>query len=142
MEIKDILTLIQAVSDSKLTSFTYEEGDTKIAFEVNKNQQVVTQTIDMKPQTVEVNESKGTQEDYQYITSPMVGTFYEACSEDSKPFIEVGDIIKKGQIIGIVEAMKLMNEIESPYDGIVEEIFIQNREMVGFEQVLVKLRVR
>lgn len=75
-----------------------------------------------------------------FITSPMVGTFYAAPSEGAEPFISVGDTVKKGQVVGIVEAMKLMNEIESPYDGIVEKILVENKAMVGFGQELVLIK--
>ncbi|MDE7298285.1 MAG: acetyl-CoA carboxylase biotin carboxyl carrier protein [Lachnospiraceae bacterium] len=75
-----------------------------------------------------------------YITSPMVGTFYSAPSEGAEPFISVGDTVKQGQVVGIVEAMKLMNEIESPFDGVVEKILVENKEMVGFGQELVLIK--
>lgn len=142
MELKDIITLIQTISDSNLTSFEYQEGNTKLSIQMDHNecrtggkpvviqQEVVLKDID----------DKHSVENCNLITSPMVGTFYSAKSEDSKPFIQVGDRIKKGQVIGIVEAMKLMNEIESPYEGIVEEILVKNQEMVGFGQLLVRVR--
>lgn len=139
MDIKEILTLIQSVSDSNLTSFTYEEGDTKLCFEVN--QAIRKEEINTKDRRVEVFPVVESQECFEYITSPMVGTFYQAASEEGKPFVEVGDRIKKGQVVGIIEAMKLMNEIESPFDGTVEEILVKNNDMVGFEQVLIKIKV-
>lgn len=73
------------------------------------------------------------------IKSPTVGTFYNASSPESAPFIQVGDVIKKGQVIGIVEAMKVMNEIDSPIDATVEEIPVKDEEMVEFGQALVVL---
>ena len=66
--------------------------------------------------------------------SPMVGTFYTAPSVDAEPFVKVGDVVKEGQTIGIVEAMKLMNEIESEFDGTVKEILVENEQMVEFGQ--------
>ena len=74
------------------------------------------------------------------ITSPLVGTFYTAPSPDDAPFISVGDTVKKGQVIGIVEAMKLMNEIESEHDGVITEIMVNNGDMVEYGQVLVKVK--
>ena len=62
------------------------------------------------------------------VKSPLVGTFYAAPSEDAEPFIKVGDTVKKGQTLAIVEAMKLMNEIESEFDGVVTEILVENEE--------------
>ena len=74
------------------------------------------------------------------IKAPLVGTFYAAPSPDQPPFVQVGDTVKKGQVIGIVEAMKLMNEIESEYDGIVEEILVKNEETVEYGQPLFRIR--
>lgn len=142
MDVKDIVTLIQKVSDSKLTTFEYQEGETKLAFQISRDTVTTLNTEMVKVQTVLQTDTNEMQEDstYKYITSPMVGTFYSSASEDGEPFIHVGDEIKKGQVIGIVEAMKLMNEIESPYSGVVEEILVENREMIGYEQVLVRIR--
>ena len=73
------------------------------------------------------------------ITSPLVGTFYSSPSPDAPSFVNVGDRVKKGQVIGIIEAMKLMNEIESDYDGVVTEILIKNEETVEFGQPLFRI---
>ena len=70
------------------------------------------------------------------INSPLVGTFYAAPSEDAEPFVKVGDRVKKGQIIAIVEAMKLMNEIESEYDGVITEILVNNATGVEYGEAL------
>ncbi|MDO5411129.1 MAG: acetyl-CoA carboxylase biotin carboxyl carrier protein [Lachnospiraceae bacterium] len=70
------------------------------------------------------------------VKSPLVGTFYVAPSEDAAPFVKVGDTVKKGQTIAIVEAMKLMNEIESDFDGVVKEILVENGTMVEYGQPL------
>lgn len=86
-------------------------------------------------------QAAGKETEGEYITSPMVGTFYAAPGEDAPPYISVGDVVKKGQVVGIVEAMKLMNEIESPYDGIVEKILVENKAMVGFGDELVLVRI-
>lgn len=70
------------------------------------------------------------------INSPLVGTFYTAPSEDAQAFVKVGDRVKKGQIVAIVEAMKLMNEIESEYDGVITEILVDNATGVGYGEAL------
>lgn len=75
----------------------------------------------------------------QAITSPMVGTFYRAPSPGAAPFIEVGDSVKKGQVIGIIEAMKLLNEIEADKDGVVQAFAAENGQPVEFGQPLVIL---
>ena len=72
----------------------------------------------------------------QAVTSPMVGTFYKAPSPDARPFVEVGQTISKGDVVCIVEAMKLMNEIESEFSGKVVEVCVEDGQPVEFGQVL------
>ena len=73
------------------------------------------------------------------VESPLVGTFYAAPAEDAESFVKVGDRVEKGQTLGIVEAMKLMNEIESDYSGTVAEILVNNREGVEYGQPLFRI---
>ena len=141
MEMENIIKLIQTVSESSLTSFEYTEGDSTLSFRIDRNANLVEPTI-LKPSDtrIEVNVAPNKKDDQNLtITSPVVGVFYAAKSEDSDPFISVGDVVKKGQVIGIVEAMKLMNEIESPYDGVVEEILVTNKDVVEYGQSLVSI---
>jgi|InofroStandDraft_1065614.scaffolds.fasta_scaffold05056_10 acetyl-CoA carboxylase, biotin carboxyl carrier protein len=74
------------------------------------------------------------------VTSPLVGTFYRAPSPEADPFVQVGDTVRKGQVLGIIEAMKLMNEIESEYDGVVEAILVENENVVEYGQPLFRIR--
>ena len=74
------------------------------------------------------------------VNAPLVGTFYRAPSPEDKPFVEVGQKVKKGDVVGIIEAMKLMNEINAPADGVVEEILAENGNMVEFNETLMILR--
>jgi acetyl-CoA carboxylase biotin carboxyl carrier protein len=74
------------------------------------------------------------------VNSPIVGTFYRAASPDSPPFCEVGSRVKEGQVLCIIEAMKLMNEIESDIDGVILEIFPQNAQAVEFGEPLFSIR--
>lgn len=76
---------------------------------------------------------------FSEITAKVVGVFYAASSPGAKPYITVGSKIKKGDVIGIIEAMKLMNEIESPISGTVKKIHVDNEELVEFGQVLVSV---
>ncbi len=140
MEMENIIKLIQTVSESSLTSFKYTEGDSSLSLEINRGV-VYNQAPEIQISPV-VTGVKTANEDSCKLTinSPMVGTFYSAKSEDSEPYITVGDVVKKGQIIGIVEAMKLMNEIESAYDGIVEAILVRNKDMVEYGQALVSIK--
>ena len=70
----------------------------------------------------------------------LVGTFYSASSPDAEPFVKEGDTVKKGQVLGIIEAMKLMNEIESEFDGVVEAVLVSNEEVVEYGQPLFRIR--
>ncbi len=115
----------------------------------NKNTEVSTTQIQAQPviPNIQVNtennvvkESKTCEEEYKIIKSPMVGTFYASSSPEAKPFVKVGDIVKKGQVVCIVEAMKLMNEIESEFDGEVAEICVKNEDVVEYGMPLFKLK--
>ena len=74
------------------------------------------------------------------IKSPIVGTFYRAPSPDAPSYVEVGSSVKKGQPLCILEAMKLMNTLEAEYDGVIEEILVQNGDLVEFDQPIFKIR--
>jgi acetyl-CoA carboxylase biotin carboxyl carrier protein len=73
------------------------------------------------------------------IKAPLVGTFYAAPSPDQKPFVQVGDTVKKGDVVLIIESMKLMNEVTSDIDGVVQEILVKNGEAVEYDQPLMIL---
>lgn len=79
---------------------------------------------------------------YHPVEAPLVGTFYRAPSPESDPFVEVGDSVKTGDVLCIVEAMKSMNEIQSDVSGVVREICVENADMVEFEQVLFRIEAR
>lgn len=149
MEFEKILELIHAVSDSNLTKFHLADGEWQLDMETNKQQQVKTVVVKesdgVQIAAAPVNEiafTDDSQEDKDekvtgnVVKSPLVGTFYRASSPDSEPFVKVGDTVKKGQVLAIVEAMKLMNEIESEFDGTVKEILVENEQMVEYGQAL------
>ena len=154
MEFENLLTLIKTVSDSELTDFDYEENGTRIRLKKKKETVVVSGVSSNVPvmglenmQTVEnaaaVN-TANTQTDNGepeglVVKSPLVGTFYAAPAEDADPFVSVGDQVKKGQTLAIVEAMKLMNEIESEFDGKVAEIYVENGQAVEYGQPLFRI---
>ena len=75
----------------------------------------------------------------QIVRSPLVGTFYAAPAEDAEPFVRTGDKIKQGQVLAIVEAMKLMNDIESEYEGEIAEIYVENGQSVEYGQPLFRI---
>ena len=95
------------------------------------------------PTVVEIDSTKKEEqkdENLQIITSPMVGTFYSSDAPDKPAYVKVGDKINKGQVVCIVEAMKLMNEIESEFDGEVVEVCAKNEEMVEYGEILFKIK--
>lgn len=151
MEFENLVKLIQAVSDSELTQFAYRENGVNISMKKDKKQKLVTVNgsnaggmLDMAAFELEGEKSlagqKGSQAEGNVVKSPLVGTFYSAQSPDAEPFVKVGDTVSKGQVLGIVEAMKLMNEIESEYDGIVEAILVENENVVEYGQPLFRIR--
>ena len=145
MEFEKMIELIKTVSDSNLTQFQIEEDGFKLSMKTDKQSKVVVQKQESVPkeiQSVAMDEIKPAEQkeikkaEGNVVKSPLVGTFYSATSPDSAPFVTVGETVKKGQVLGIVEAMKLMNEIESEFDGVVKEIQIENEQVVEYGQPL------
>lgn len=93
-----------------------------------------------EPAAVSIPAAEQVPDDCIEISSPMVGVFYSAPAENAQPFVSVGDPVKKGDVLCIIEAMKLMNEIVSEYDGVVEEICAVNSQVVDFGHPLFRLR--
>jgi acetyl-CoA carboxylase biotin carboxyl carrier protein len=157
MEINDIIRLMQAVKENELTSFKMEKGDLKLSFK--KEKEIVTMAGNpsvqaeapagvFTRQTPPASTSSGNTVEAagndigseKLVASPLVGTFYNAPSPDSEPFVKAGDRVKKGQVLGIIEAMKLMNEIECECDGVVEAILVSNEDVVEYGQPLFRIR--
>lgn len=160
MRIDEILQLVEAISRSTLTEFQYEEGAVKLSLvknigladmagNIQETQSHMKQTIsseqaapgfqgERNEKQAEVSGDKGISGviDGKIIKSPLVGTFYAAPSEDAAPFVAAGDSVKEGQVLAIVEAMKLMNDIESDYTGVVAEILVKNGDTVEYGQPL------
>ena len=159
MDYKEIVNLMKEMNKTNLTKLEIEENGVKICLEkeaavVSAAQPMIANPVAMPgyapaaviqsqavAQTAVVtpvsNEGSGKEQEEagtKKITSPMVGTFYTAASPDKPPFVKIGDKVKKGQTICIIEAMKLMNEIESEHDGEIVKILINNEEMVEFGQ--------
>ena len=167
MDYQQILELVKEVSKAGLTNFEYTEGNIRIAMSCPQPEEKIVvpasnialqeaigasasgvsginttgmagaaATTTAQPQAEEAAEEKGG----NLVKSPLVGTFYAAPSEDAEPFVKVGDTVKKGQTLAIVEAMKLMNEIESEFDGVVTEILVENEDNVEYGQPLFRIQ--
>lgn len=154
MEMEKMIELIDAVSKSDLTGFKYEEEGIKLHLSKKENTCYVTENLSapVNEVTTSAAEIKKAAEGDQIsgtsaeetpvgnvVESPLVGTFYAAPAEDAESFVKVGDRVEKGQTLGIVEAMKLMNEIESDYSGTVAEILVNNQEGVEYGQPLFRI---
>lgn len=142
---EQIVELIQAVSASSIGELNYEEGNLKISLKKEENNTVFTSAEPVscavpKPMVVSETKAELPAADEKVIKSPLVGTFYAAPAENAEPFIKVGDQVQEGKVLGIVEAMKLMNEIESEFDGVIEKILVENGETVEYGQPLFVVR--
>ena len=151
MNYDDIKKLIDDMGNSKIDELNIEFPDgIKISMKKDKapvapiqmpeNIQYV--TVPDKA-TVSDNKNEVNKEEtieYKVVKSPMVGTFYSKSSPNAKPYVQVGSKVKKGDILCIVEAMKLMNEIESEFDGEIAEICVEDGEMVDYGKPLFKLK--
>lgn len=137
MKIEDLCRLVQVVTDSNLSDFTYEENGVKVSMRSKMGQEGGS----VLPVPGETSSSLPSSEG-QTVDSPLVGIFYAAPSETDAPFVQVGDWVKKGQTVAIVEAMKLMNEIECSCDGQVIEILAQNGQTVEYGQPLIRVQTR
>ena len=144
----------RTVSKSDLTGFKYEEEGIKLHLSKKENTCYVTENLSAPVNAVttsaaeikkaaEGDQISGTSAEEipvgNVVESPLVGTFYAAPAEDAESFVKVGDRVEKGQTLGIVEAMKLMNEIESDYSGTVAEILVNNQEGVEYGQPLFRI---
>lgn len=140
MEVDCLIKLIETVSHSGLSKFAYEENGVRIQME--KPETVRPQVMPVTSETaVQTAEEKTAEEKTDYaVTCPLVGIFYAAPEEGAEPFVKVGDTVKKGQTLAIVEAMKLMNEIESEFDGVLTEVLAENGQAVEFGQELFRIR--
>ena len=140
MKIDEIIKLIETVSKNDVDTLNYATDSEKIVIKKNKTKLVagevqpvpVAQSVSFEA----ANTAENTKVAGHTVTSPLVGTFYSAPSPDSPSFVNVGDRVKKGQVIGIIEAMKLMNELESDFDGVIKEILVKDEDVVEYGQPL------
>ncbi|MEZ4505578.1 MAG: acetyl-CoA carboxylase biotin carboxyl carrier protein [Thermomicrobiales bacterium] len=123
-----------------LTTLDVEHEGSRVRIKIEAPRKVV---VDSAPETVSVQTSTpapSKQDDGQLVvTSPMIGTFYASPSPGEPPFVQEGDEVEAGQVIGIIEAMKIMNEITSEHGGIVSKILVTNAQPVEYGQPLVHI---
>lgn len=145
MNYEDIKKLIDDMGNSKLTEISIDFLDgTKIGMKkevkvVEKVQEKNIQHIEQK-EVNEIVETETQEDNCKIVKSPMVGTFYLKPDPNSNPYVEIGKKVKKGDILCIIEAMKLMNEIECEFDGEITEILVKDGEMVEYGKPLFKIK--
>ncbi len=143
MKLNEIKSIIKDFEASSLTVLELEADNVKLKLSKNKDQMFESKAV---IQTDEITSTDAlntvpaatieTQVPTTPIKSPLVGTFYESATPNGKAFVKVGDKVKKGQVVCIVEAMKIMNEIASPFDGTIEQVLFKNGAVVGFDDTL------
>ena len=143
MDIRKIKTLIEMLEASNLNEIEVSQGEESVRISKSSGEIKVLQDsnigINNKSQSINKidnnqieNEIKGNQ-----VTSPIVGTFYRKPSPDKEPFVKVGDIVNKGDVLCIIEAMKMMNEIKSEFDGKISSIEVDDGQPVEFGQTII-----
>ena len=162
MNINEIKDLMAQFNQSSLREFSYKNQSDELTFSKNEGQAAVptasatpivaplqvasAPVIEPTPQAAPpaepetVSEAPAPAAEGDVVESPLVGVAYLAAGPDKPPFVSVGDQVKKGQTLMIIEAMKVMNEVPAPKDGLVTEILVQNEEMVEFGKGLVRIK--
>ena len=160
MNLNEIKDLMAQFDQSSLKEFSYKNGTDELVFSKNEAKLVAEtslapqpvvpavaptaalQTPTTTPAAEAVSESSVTESvaEGDLVESPLVGVAYLAAGPDKPNFVSVGDTVKKGQTLVIIEAMKVMNEIPAPKDGVVTEILVENEEMVEFGKGLVRIK--
>ena len=151
MDLRKIKKLIEMLQESDLNEIEVKEGEESVRINRKKESvihastpisvgQNLNQSSAPLPQTDSSEMENGqVAEDLNHITSPMVGTFYRKPAPDKEPFIEVGQTVKKGDTVCIIEAMKMMNQVKSEFDGKVIAINIEDGDPVEFGQELISI---
>ena len=154
MTYAEVKELISIVNHSVLTNFELNMDNVSIKMSKNKDTMITQSTVNIvhnmqttpiqpiqiqKTETSSVSEEI-TEQSGNIVKSPIVGTFYAAPGSDKPSFVKIGDKVKEGDILCIVEAMKIMNEIPSPYTGEIAEIYVSNEELVEYGQPLFRIK--
>lgn len=152
-DIDTIEKLADIIRKNELSELTISDGDKKITIKGKKCQPPMpmpvpmisgsapVQTAPPVEHTLAASEASMAEEvSGKIVKSPIVGTFYSAPSPDKPPFVKTGDEVKKGDVIMIIESMKLMNEIQSDFDGVVEQILVSDGQAVEFDQPIMVIK--
>lgn len=135
IDIRQIEDLVRIIEHSSLTEFSLRDGQFKMKMAKREGRIEIQTTEGM-----EADRTVPEDEEEDFITSPIVGTFYAASSPDMPPFVKQGDRVKAGQPVCILEAMKLMNEISSDFDCEIEAVLVSNEQKVEYGQPMFKIK--
>lgn len=148
MDLEKIAALVKIVEDSALQEFIYKDENVKIVLNKRENAPVIAAGgMPMAPMgpapmgsPAPAAEASAEEEESCFITSPIVGTFYSASAPDVPAYVRVGDRVKEGQTVCILEAMKLMNEIQCEFDCEIEAVLVSNEQKVEYGQPLFRVK--
>ena len=142
-DLEYIKQVTQLLKSNKLNRIEIKDGEMSIQLESYENPPAIipaSTTVDIQPTSDYTNvEVKANGDNYTEIKSPIVGVFYSSSTPDSPPLVSIGDTVKKGDVLCVIEAMKFFNEIIAEQDGTVAEICLKNGDVVEFGQTLFKL---
>jgi len=149
MDIRKVKKLMELLEQSGMAEIEIKEGEESVKISRYGNAPLMTPTISQQPaamvtpsqvESTTTAANKGAEVRDDLISSPMVGTYYSAPSPSAKPFVTVGQHVNKGDTICIIEAMKIMNQIEADHSGTVVEILVKDGEAVEFGQALIVIQ--
>ena len=146
MDLESIFTLMECFERSTLTGLELEQNGTRLKLDKTLTAAATTAAAPISVQTIvpevpaavpaaQTNENEG-----EDIKAPLVGTFYSSANPEAAPFVKVGDTVKKGQTVCILEAMKMMSEIPAPMDCVIEEVLVENGSLASFDAPLFRVR--
>ncbi len=147
MDIKDVKAIYKFLRETDITEFELEGADGKVRIKrggvapVREIVEAEARPAIQKDEQKETASEKARSENIRIVTSPMVGTFYRSPSPEAPAFVELGSIVKSSQTMCIIEAMKLMNEVESEYNGKVVSILVENGQPVEYGEPLFHIEV-
>ena len=146
MDLEKIEGLVKIIENSSLTEFSIKDGETKITMSKLTHPPVIAAGVPAAPmaaapaQPAVAEEKAESADEFELILAPIVGTFYSAAAPDVPAYVKVGDHVKAGQTVCILEAMKLMNEIEADYDCEIEAVLVSNEQKVEYGQPLFRVK--
>ncbi len=142
--LEQLRELLKILNETDITELTLESGDLKLSVRKSESTIVSPPVVAPPPPVTVATSPEPPVADHRKlvdIVSPMVGTFYRSPAPDEPPFVEVGEMVKRGQVVCIIEAMKLMNEIEAETAGRIAEILVENAQPIEYGQVLMRIEV-